>query len=272
MNAAEVCSSQGCIAANISQSATFLPALLALDPLQTFPVNTLLYMSSSESQDPFLLPQVEPLSRSMLLLAQLLTAVAADHRVIQSRHTQTTCAMAQRAAIASRLTQLTDISCCVPPTDLIPKVQTSASQAASKPSKFVSILRSAVLVSKLATLTFNVKADLLGHADPEMPMAVQALWRTMGCIASNILEAITESGGFGACSDREILESQALAALLCEHFVAILRQALKESRAAVQRDGCLTLLSAALGVMSPAALRHEVKRLVKKCIIRPASS
>ena len=269
MNAAEICSTQGCIAASISQSATFLPALLAVDPLQTFPVNRLLYMNTSESQDPFILPQVEPLLRSVLLFAQLLTAVAADHKAIQSRHTHTTHAMAQRAAIASTLTQLTDISSCVPVllTDLTPQVQTSASQAASKPSKFVSMWRSAVLVSKLATLTFNVKADLLGHADPEMPMAVQALWRTMGYIASYIHEAITMSGiGFGAHSDRQDSEEQALAALLCEHLVAILRQVLKESRAAMQRDCCLTLLSTALGVMSPEALRHEVKRLGKKCI------
>ena len=111
--------------------------------------------------------------------------------------------MAQRAAIASRLTQLTDISRLpVLLKDTSPQDPTSASQAAPKPSKLVSMLRSAVLVSKLATLTFSVQADLLGHSDPEMPTAVQGLWCSMRAAALHILEAITESGGTSACSDR----------------------------------------------------------------------
>ena len=262
-NAAEICSKQGCIVASITQSSTYFPALLALDPLQTFPVDRLLYMDSSDSQHPFILPQVEPVLRSVLLFAQLLTAVVADCTKVRNRHKHPTCAMAQRAAIASRLTQLTDISRCVPVLlkDTSPQDPTSASQAAPKPSKLVSMLRSAVLVSKLATLTFSVQADLLGHSDPEMPTAVQGLWCSMRAAALHILEVITESGGTSACSDRGDQEEQTLAALLCQHIVATLRQALKESQATMQRDACLVLLTATMGVMSPGVLRHEVKRL-----------
>ena len=274
--AAEVCSTQGCIARSIGQNSAYLPAVLAIDPLQTFPVDRLLYLSSDDSPDPCILPPVDPLSRSVLLFAQLLNAVAAQREFIQPT-AQTGCtepldSTEGCAAIASKLTQLTKISDCIPvlPTTLTLSDEAMALQSLPKPSKLVSLLRSAVLVSKLATLTFSVKADLLGHVDPDMPMAVQALWHSMRHVALSINKAITEARDTSTSLESKD-EEQTLAASLCEHLVATLRQALKESQAAMQRETCLSLLSTVLPVMSPEALRHEVKRMGKNCLAGPAS-
>ena len=48
MVAAGICSTQGCIATSMADSSAFLSALLALDPLQTFPCARLL----SSHQEP----------------------------------------------------------------------------------------------------------------------------------------------------------------------------------------------------------------------------
>ena len=275
--AAEVCSTQGCIATSIGQHSAYLPAVLDVDPLKTFPVDSLLYLNTNGSQHPSILPPVDPISRNLLLFAQLLNGVAAQRDFIQAwptiepGDTEMPDYPEGRAAIASMLRQLTEISACVPvlPTTSTSSVEAMALQPLPKPSKLVSMLRSAALVSKLATLTFSVKTDILGHVDPEMPMAVQALWYIMKYIASSILRAITEAAGTSTSTNSR-REEQTLAASLCEHLVATLRQALKESQAAMQRQACLTVLSTVLPVMSPELMRNEVKRLGKKCMAGPA--
>ena len=193
--AAKVCSTQGCIAASMANSSTFLPALLALDPLQTFPVDRLLYQNPGDSPEPSRLPQVDPLAHNLLLFAQLLVTVAAECNSIFANITATQDGKLVRSAIASRLQQLTDVSCCTPVllTDPTTKGVRAAPQPSSKPSKRVILLRSAVLISKLATLTLNVKADSLGHDEPGISILVQTLWHSMAALAICILDTTDES-------------------------------------------------------------------------------
>lgn len=295
--AAEVCGTQGFIARSIVGSSAFLPALLAVEPLHTFQVDRLLReLFSSSPSDPFVLPQVQPLVRTLLLVAQLLATVAAERKAILASvmdPTDSTAGRHQlRSAIASRMFKLTDSSCCTPV--LLPGLttspdQTGAPQPLPKPSKCVTSLRGAVLISKLATLTFNVKADLLGHAEPPgMPVAVQSLWHVMSTLVARSLNSLYESGSSDSESQAESSDSEAesndssisswsadceehiLCVHLCEHIVATLRLAVKEPEADFQTVACLKLLSAVLYMawqkMSPQLLTY----LVNKLGMRPA--
>ena len=73
-----------------------------------------------------------------------------------------------RSAIASKLEQLTRVSCCTPVQliDLTSQDPTEDSRFTPQLSHLVTLLRSAVLITKLATLTFRVKG-MPGHIDME---------------------------------------------------------------------------------------------------------
>ena len=281
--AAEVCATQGFIARSIAGSTAFLPAVLAVEPLQTFEVDRLLHeLYSSNPSNSFVLPQVQPLVRTLLLVAQLLATVAAEHKDILCviAPINSTAGWDQlRSAVVSRMNKLTDNSCCTPV--LLPGPTTSqdcagAPQPLLKPSKCVTALRGAVLVSKLATLTFNVKADLLGHAEPPgMPVAVQSLWHVMSSLAVRSLDCLYDSESdeseseaeTSICSWRPNCEENILCVHLCEHIVATLRPAVKEPEAGFQTAACLQLLDAMLDMacqkMRAQLLTYEVNRLGK---------
>ena len=296
MAAAEVCSTQGFIARSIAGSSAFLPALLAVEPLYTFQVDRLLREQySSNPSDPFVLPQVQPLVRTLLLVAQLLATVAAERKAVLASVAapiDSTAGRDQlRSAIASRMFKLTDSSCCYPV--LLPGPTTNQDQAGPpqplpKASKCVTALRGAVLISKLATLTFNVKADLIGHAEPPgMPVAVQSLWHVMSTMAARSLDSIhvsesdeseseTESDDTSICTWSANCEEHILCIHLCEHIIAILRPAIKEPEAGFQQTACLSLLGAMLNMASQKMRAHlltyEVNRLGKGPVQRVSHS
>lgn len=273
--ATEICSTQGCIAASMANNSAFLLALLALDPLQTFPVSRLLVgLYTSEALDPFILPQVEPVIQSLLLFAQLLAAVAKDSNnflmasIVSVAPTNSTEAQIElRSAIISKLQQLTDISGCTPVVlrDPTTGAHSGALQAPPAPSKRLILLRSAALISKLATLTFSVKADIVGHLDAQMPMSVRSLWHTMltlACDLNSLMSPhVTCTGTVPGSADQE---EQTLCMHLCEHLVVTLRQAVKEPQAGLQSLACLRLLWAVLYGMHPELLRDAVKKLGKR--------
>ena len=72
--AAQVCSTQGCLASSMVNRSAFLPGLLASDPLQTVPAHRLLsmYHDPNVNLDPYMLPQVETPTQNLLLFVQLL--------------------------------------------------------------------------------------------------------------------------------------------------------------------------------------------------------
>ena len=204
----------------------------------------------------------------MLLLAQLLAVVAAERKKIVTSLTVPIKSAAGReqvrAAVASQLQQLTDKSCCTPVllADPTTWAQGDTLQPLPIPSKRVSMLRGAVLISKLASLTFNVKADLLGHADPDMPMSVQSLWHIMSHLADNVRKS--DEDGKLTWSAQE----QTLCVVLHEHSAATLRPAVKEPQAGVQKEACLRLLFSMLHMawccMHPPLLKQEIQRLGKE--------
>ena len=286
--AAQVCSTQGCLASSMANSSTFLPALLALDPLQTVPVHKLLfnYQSPSHSLDPFMLPPVEALPQNLLLFAQLLIALAAERNSmfadITPPENSTEEGELLRPAIASRLRELTDVSCCNPVRLTHPstKSQKPAPHPQPPPSKRVIILRSAVLISKLATLTFNVKADLLGHDEPEIPISVRTLWHSMQALAVCIMDTLTESDAIAVSTQsgnaRAVInpwsnpqankEEQILCVALCEHLIVTLRQGVKGFSAKMQSNqkvACLHMWEALLSITQPDLVGPETKRLGK---------
>lgn len=269
--AAEICCTEGCIGASLENFLSVPPALLAVDPLQTIPVDRLLYDDPSSPPDLLMLPQVDPPTRLLLLFAQLLAAVAAERNTIIPRLTpKTTRSKIQgvlRSTITTRLQQLTDISCCSPIllTDPVPYGGTSdALQLLTRTSKHVTMLRSLVLFLKLATLTFSVRADLNGNI--QMPLLVQSLWRTILNVAASISEDLTvmeEDGSFYV----KVIDSQqeqTLCVVLYEHTVAMLRRALREPQAELPRRSCLRLLAVLAEHITPELLRHEVKNTGKE--------
>ena len=285
--AAEVCSTQGFIARSIAGSSAFLPALLAVEPLHTFQVDRLLREPySSNPSDPFVLPQVQPLVRTLLLVAQLLATAAAERKAILASVVapiDSTAGRDQlRSAIASRMFKLTDSSCCTPVLLSDPTTsqdQTAAPQPLPEPSKCVTSLRGAVLISKLATLTFSVKADLTGHAEPPgMPVAIQSLWHVMSALIARSLgslhfpessdsESEAEFEDASICSWSANCEEHILCIHLLEHIVATLRPAIKEPEAGIQQAACLSMLGAMLNManqkMRAHLLTYEVNRLGK---------
>lgn len=289
MVAADICCTQGCIAASMADG-PLLHGLLAVDPLQALSAAMLLHHSPSTPitgshmeqltlclnpitpEGELVLPQVEPLTRTLLLFAQLLAVVAAERNSIFTNTTapddSTQKGELLRSAIAGRLQQLTDFSCCTPV--LLPDIATQTEAPNQpKPSKHVSMLRSAVLILKLATVTFAVKADVPGSVDLDMPLSQQTLWHITSMLTANISDSITASRSASACSgclkqacsECVKLEEQTLCVALFDHSIATLRQTLKDPKAGLQKLACLQLLIMLLDAMHPALLRHEVKRL-----------
>ena len=255
----------------MANNLAYVPALLALDPLQTLPEHSLLHQHASDSPDPSILPQAEPVLRTLLLFAQLLVAVAAD---LKSTLANITAPIAStqggkqlRSAFASKLQQLTSDNRCTPVllyADPITHDHSGISQPLPKPSSLVSILRSAVLVLKLATVTFNVGVDVHGHIGPDPPMSAHMLWPVILKLVGSI-QGVLDASTSSRVSNQE---EQTLCAALCEHSVATLRQGLKEPLAHMQRLACLRLLWATLAAMQPQQVRHEVKTLGTTLTVR----
>ena len=259
--AAEVCSTQGCIAASMANNLAYVPAILALDPLRTFPDYSMLHQNASTSPHPSTLPQGEPALQTLPLFAQLLVAVAADRKSTLANITDpiesTKGGQQLRSAIASKLQQLTSDNQCTPVllyADPITHDQSGSSHPPPKPGSLVSILRGTLLVLKVATLTFNVKADARGYVDPGAPMSAHMLWPV-------ILNLVSSIQGVLDVSTSSNQEEETLCAALCEHSLATLRQGLKEPLANMQRLACLRLLWVMLAAMQPQQVRHKVKTL-----------
>ena len=250
--AAQVCSTQGCIATSMANSSRFLPDILNLDPVQTCSADSLLYQNPSESSQPCVMPQVEPVTQNLLLFAQLLTAVAAEGNSMLANMTAPSNSTSQgehlRSAIATMLQGLTDGSCCTP---VLLTDTADAPQPLSKPSKLVIMLRSAVLITKLATLTYNVKADLVGYklkpGPPisELHISLQTLWYSTAAVARSLVhDSSTKSDAVGVSTlqgnakvevNIQLVseEAQALCNILIQHLVSTLRQYLKGPHAKV---------------------------------------
>lgn len=215
LTASEVCSTEGFIAASMDNSLASLPAVLAVDPTITFPVDSLLYQKRAglPAPAPSRLPEVEPVAQNLLLFAQFLAVVAAERESIltnvraianvnvgalsTANSTQEMDRM--RSAIASKLEQLTDISRCTPVqlTDLPFQHQTAAadSQFVPQPSQLVCLLRSTILITKLATLTFKVNG-IPGPVDMEPSTPMLTLWQAMSaaiCIWKMVRELVGTS-------------------------------------------------------------------------------
>ena len=284
--AAQVCSTQGCIATSMANSSRFLPDILDLDPVRTFSADRLLYQNPSESPQPFVMPQVEPVTQSLLLFAQLLTAIAAEGNSMLATMTSPPKSTSEdahlRPAIASMLQTLTDVNCCTP----VPLTDSAdAPKPLSKPSQLVIMLRSTVLILKLATLTYNVRPDLPGHTDgPGPPFSVlsismQTLWYSMAAVTRSLFTiSVDELGPVGVCTlsatARGVCslrptnkEEQTLCPVLIEHLLLTLRQCLKGRYAKVpsvqklQKVACLLLWEVLLPIMHPDQLGPEIKRL-----------
>ena len=167
-------------------------------------------------------------------------------------------------AITSRLEQLTDISCCTPVllTDPIPHDETSdAPQIVTTPSKHVIVWRSLVLFLKLATLASSVRPNLNGRA--AIPLLVQSLWAIVLHVVGYSLEDLMIEKEDGSChvSIFASQEEHTLCAVLCEHAVATLRQAVKLPQLVLPRKGCLRLLAVLTPHMPAELLRFEVKKI-----------
>ena len=274
--AAGVCSTQGCIAASIANSSAFLPALLMVDPLKTLAVESTQQLKTTTLSNPYKLPQVEPLAQALLLFVQLLNVVAAERNNTTASVTSTAGANQLSSAVASKLHELTNNSCCMPEslTDPTNPDQAGAPQPKAEPSKHVLLLRSAVLLLKLATLTFNVKADFvpprqiffLSSHGFEMPRAVRSLWYMMTSLAVGIITSRTESCDAAVSHGESDEEEETLAVALFQHLVLTLRQAVKDPSYKLIAElphavACLKLLAAVMSTMHPKVVRCEVKRL-----------
>ena len=271
MTAAVVCSTQGCIAASIANSSAFLPALLLVDPLHTLKVVRGQHAKFSTSLEPYKLPQVDPLTQALLLFAQLLTVITAEFNSSTASITSTA---DQLFAIACKLQQLTSNSQFTPVLSTDPSIQDQAGapQPVAEPSKRVLRLRSAILLLRLATLTFNVKADFLpgqqngfpSSSPFKMPSAVHSLWHMISALSATLTRRTDPEAT--ACSQDSDQEEKTLAVALFEHLVLTLRQCVKDPSFRLMAElphvlACLKLLMALLHIMHPEVIRHAIKRL-----------
>ena len=268
---AEVCSTHGCIAASMTD-ASCLAALLVADPLQTFPADKLLHHlpSMSGASAPFVLPQVDPSAKMLLLFAQLLITVAAERKdMLDKIHAPLSSTAGQtllRTAIASKLQQLTAVSNCKPVglTKFQAQLNTPSKdlQSPTCASRRIVLLRAAVLVAKLATLVSNVKADVLGHADAEPPLSVTALWTLLTSLVRELAEIQEEVQHSLVYDDTQnnhspihadehtqlsgipddTLVQQALCLALWQLLVPRLQQYTKEADSSLQAFACMHLL------------------------------
>ena len=145
----------------------------------------------------------------------------------------------------------------------------------AEPSKRVLLLRSAVLLLKLATLTFNVKLNflppqqvsVLSSNDFELPRAVRSLWYMITPLAVALIATGTEQSDATTCNRDADQEEETLAVALLEHLVLTLRQGVTKDpifRLMAELPhtvACLRLLAAVVHTMHPKVMRREVKRL-----------
>lgn len=279
----------------MANSSHLLLKILHLDPVQTFSADRLLYESPSECSHPFVMPQVEPVTQKLLLFAQLLTAVAAERNSMLATMATPPSSTSEgehlRSAIASMLQGLTDGSCCTP---VLLTDSADAPKPLSTPSKLVIMLRSAVLITKLATLTYNVKADLVGYkvkpGPPisELHISLQTLWDSTAVVARSLIhDSFTKSDAVGVSTlqgnarvkvNIQLVndEAQALCTILIEHLVLTLRQYLKGPHAKQlsvhQKVACMQLWEVLLPIMHPDRLGPETKRLGNASLLGSSSA
>ena len=281
--AAAVSSSLGCIAATLADKEA-LSVMMAADPLQGLEVHRLLYTmpcdwDSSRHNTPFELPDTDAPVKCLLLFAQLLTKLAAERN--QPLPDNTSLTLLDRASLRTysiiHLRQLASASSLGPMPPATPGAEASGQQPGdidrleSMPSRHIVLLRSALLVLKLASLTHNVKADFVGHADSDIPAAVQALWQTLksiaGCLERWHKHAASPEVSAGVVdSVEEAEEAQRLSLLLVQLLVPVLRQCVKEPQVRMRAAACCRLLEQLLGtpnVQQMQLLASEVMRLGK---------
>ena len=193
--AAEVCGAQASIAQSLADT-SFLQALLAADPLQTILSDQLLYGKTAATMLPQVLPQVEPPIQLLLLFAQLLVIITAEHKNIIGKipvplHSEEGSKLL-RSAITIKLQELTQLSSCH--TIMLPDIGGEAQLhhdalvPPAEPSK-TSLLRSTVLTTKLAMLTFNFQADI---EDLSRVLSLHALGSVMDSLYSSMTDMPAE--------------------------------------------------------------------------------
>ena len=232
---------------------------MATDPLPCLPVDRLLLQPYENSVSK--LPDVEPSVKHLLLFAQLLAKVATTGGDNGARPVQET----STADIAVFLRHLSDASNCAAASHV-----SSATHLVFYPTEYLTLLHGALLVLKLASLAHNVKADFLGHADTDIPVAVQALWETLVAIDVRIRTHVKEVAVPVAADLKSELaahEERRLASTLCHHLILVLRRTTKESASSHRPVACCALLDCLVSVADPEqrkALVAEMLRLGKR--------
>ena len=259
---------------------------MAADPLQVLEVERLLCKrpfewDSGRNHTPFELPETAAPVKCLLLFAQLLAKLAAERDQLLPEGTSWTHwdRVSLRTCIDIRLRRLAAASSLGPMPPATSDAEAPGQQPGgidmlvpeSLPGTHIVLLRCALLVLKLASLTHNVKADFVGHADSGIPAAVQALWQTLksiaGCLERNYRQAASPGVSAGLVeSAEEAEEAQRLSLLLIQLLVSVLRQCVKEPHLRSRAAACCRLLEQLLGtsnVQQMQLLASEVIRLGK---------
>ena len=283
--AAAVSSSLGCIAATLADKEA-CSVMVATDPLQVLEVERLLYerpcdLDSGRNNTPSELPETDAPVKCLLLFAQLLAKLAVERDQLFPVSTSLTLwdrvSLHTYIDIHSRQLAVASSLEIMPPAT--PGVHAPEQQPRgigmlapeSLPRRHIVLLRSALLVLKLASLTHNVKADFLGHADSDIPAAVQALWRTLNSIAGSLEQKYKIAASHGASagvdeSAEEAEEAQRLCLLLIQLLVPVLRQCVKEPQVRLRAAACCHLLEQLLVIPTAQQMQllaSEVIRLGK---------
>lgn len=283
--AGEVCSTEGVIAASLANTAA-LSALSAADPLQTLSVDRLLYCQHGlgPREGLCVLPSASWPTRQLLLFAQLLALVAAKRdSMVASLPMPRSYEEEQNALesiIAGKLQCLTDASSVQPglpsrlqlqtqdETDVQadqhgdPQTQAQTHSQRSGPvsGNSITLLRSAFRFAKLAALTSNVKADLIGHDDPQMPPAVVALWRLLSLLSDRIREVSSIMRESPDIASQPNEEEQSLCLALCRLLLGVLRQCMKQPKAGIYKVSCFDMLGAILSAYQSEQLMADMQK------------
>ena len=284
--AAEVSSSSGCIAAMLADEDT-VSVMMNTDPLQVVSADRLMYNPyQSGSIRAKQLPDVAAPIKNLLLFAQLLAVLAAarDQPAVGPGLTQMNsfdlrARIQHQMEVLASLSNLQPLSSTVSAIKPLPGTQSEGiagpQPVSPLPARCIVLLRSALLYLKLANLTQSVKADFLGHVDPEVPAAVRALWHSLQASSESLLAHHRDAEAQAAYdeSDEEAQGTQRLCLLLIQHLVPMLQKCVKEPKLFEQGVACCHLLGSILTVstsvrMQPAA--SELLRLgksLKVCLL-----
>jgi len=274
--AAEVSSSSGCIAAMLADEDA-VSVMMDTDPLQVVSADRLMYNPyQSGSIGAKQLPDVAAPIKNLLLFAQLLAVLAAarDQPACGPMLTQMNpvdlCALIQhQMEVLASLSNLQPLSSTVSAIQPQPGTQsegiTGPQPVTPLPARRTVLLRSALLFVKLASLTQSVKADFLGHVDPEVPAAVRALWHSLQASSESLLAHHKDAEAQAAHdeSDEEAQGTQRLCLLLIQHLVSMLRKCVKEPKVFEQGVACCHLLGSILTVSTSVRMQPAASELLR---------